>query len=56
MGIGPVPATRKALERAGLSFSDLGLIELNNNKKTQYTQTRGKAQPQVAKKKNNNNI
>ncbi|WP_024118801.1 thiolase family protein [Thermus thermophilus] len=29
MGIGPVPATRKALERAGLSFSDLGLIELN---------------------------
>ena len=29
MGIGPVPATRKALERAGQSFSDLGLIELN---------------------------
>ena len=29
MGIGPVPATRKALERAGLSLSDLGLIELN---------------------------
>ncbi len=29
MGIGPVPATKKALERAGLSVSDLGLIELN---------------------------
>ncbi len=29
MGIGPVPATRKALERAGISFSDLGLVELN---------------------------
>ena len=29
MGIGPVPATRKALERAGLSLRDIGLIELN---------------------------
>ena len=29
MGMGPVPATRKALERAGLQVSDLGLIELN---------------------------
>ncbi len=29
MGIGPVPATRKALERAGLSASDIGLAELN---------------------------
>ncbi len=29
MGIGPVPATRKVLERAGLSTSDLGLVELN---------------------------
>ncbi|MBA4365921.1 MAG: acetyl-CoA C-acyltransferase [Coprothermobacter sp.] len=29
MGIGPVPATRKALERAGLSLDDIGLIELN---------------------------
>ncbi len=29
MGIGPVPATRKALERAGLTVSDLGLIEMN---------------------------
>jgi len=29
MGYGPVPATRKALERAGLSIEDLGLIELN---------------------------
>ena len=29
MGIGPVPATRKALQRAGLVVEDLGLIELN---------------------------
>jgi acetyl-CoA acetyltransferase family protein len=29
MGIGPVPATRKALERANLSLDDIGLIELN---------------------------
>ncbi|RTH07374.1 acetyl-CoA C-acyltransferase [Thermus scotoductus] len=29
MGIGPVPATKKALERAGLTLKDLGLIELN---------------------------
>ncbi|MEP7251799.1 MAG: acetyl-CoA C-acyltransferase [Ginsengibacter sp.] len=29
MGIGPVPASQKALERAGLSVSDLDLIELN---------------------------
>jgi len=29
MGIGPVPATRKALQRAGLQLSDLGLAELN---------------------------
>ena len=29
MGIGPVPATRKALERAGLSVADLHAIELN---------------------------
>ena len=29
MGIGPVPATRKALERAKLSMEDVGLVELN---------------------------
>lgn len=29
MGIGPVPATEKALKRAGISKNDLGLIELN---------------------------
>jgi 3-oxoadipyl-CoA thiolase len=29
MGIGPVPATRKALARAGLSVADLKLVELN---------------------------
>jgi acetyl-CoA C-acetyltransferase len=29
MGIGPVPATQKALQRAGLSMKDIGLVELN---------------------------
>ncbi len=29
MGVGPVPATRKALERAGIGVADLDLIELN---------------------------
>ncbi|WP_337871412.1 3-oxoadipyl-CoA thiolase [Meiothermus sp.] len=29
MGIGPVPATQKALQRAGLTLQDIGLIELN---------------------------
>jgi len=29
MGLGPVPATRKALQRAGLTIEDIGLVELN---------------------------
>jgi acetyl-CoA acetyltransferase len=29
MGIGPVPATKKALQRAGLQLKDIGLVELN---------------------------
>jgi acetyl-CoA acyltransferase len=29
MGIGPVPAVRKVLDRAGLALGDIGLIELN---------------------------
>jgi 3-oxoadipyl-CoA thiolase len=29
MGVGPVPATQKALQRAGLAINDIGLIELN---------------------------
>jgi 3-oxoadipyl-CoA thiolase len=29
MGIGPVPATKKALQRAGLQIKDMGLVELN---------------------------
>ena len=29
MGIGPVPATHKALERAGLKLADIDLIEIN---------------------------
>lgn len=29
MGYGPIPATRKALERAGFTVEDIGLVELN---------------------------
>jgi 3-oxoadipyl-CoA thiolase len=29
MGLGPITATRKALQRAGLTIDDIGLIELN---------------------------
>ena len=29
MGLGPIPATQKALKRAGLSIQDIGLVELN---------------------------
>jgi acetyl-CoA acetyltransferase len=29
MGIGPVPAIRKALGRAGLTMNDIGLVEIN---------------------------
>jgi 3-oxoadipyl-CoA thiolase len=29
MGLGPVPATKKVLQRAGLQMKDIGLVELN---------------------------
>nr|WP_180166613.1 thiolase family protein [Stenotrophomonas sp. SbOxS2]NYT99466.1 thiolase family protein [Stenotrophomonas sp. SbOxS2] len=29
MGIGPIPATRKALERAGITVADLDVVEIN---------------------------
>jgi len=29
MGLGPIPATRKVLERAGLSIGDLDVVEIN---------------------------
>jgi acetyl-CoA acetyltransferase len=29
MGYGPVPATRKALQHAGLEMKEIGLVELN---------------------------
>ncbi|MBI5824857.1 MAG: acetyl-CoA C-acetyltransferase [Chloroflexi bacterium] len=29
MGYGPIPATRKALQRAGLKMQDIGLVEIN---------------------------
>jgi acetyl-CoA C-acetyltransferase len=36
MGYGPVPATKKALAKAGLSLSDIGLIEVNEAFAAQY--------------------
>jgi acetyl-CoA acyltransferase 2 len=36
MGIGPVPATRKALEKAGLTLADMDLIEVNEAFAAQY--------------------
>ena len=36
MGIGPVPATRKALEKAGLKLEDIDLIEVNEAFAAQY--------------------
>ena len=36
MGIGPVPATRKALQRAGLKLDDIDLIEVNEAFAAQY--------------------
>jgi acetyl-CoA acetyltransferase family protein len=36
MGMGPAPATRKALERAGLTLQDLDLIEVNEAFAGQY--------------------
>jgi acetyl-CoA acyltransferase 2 len=36
MGIGPVPATRRALEKAGLKLADLDLIEVNEAFAAQY--------------------
>lgn len=35
MGLGPVPATQKALRRAGLSIDDIGAVELNEAFATQ---------------------
>jgi acetyl-CoA acetyltransferase family protein len=36
MGMGPVPATRKVLDRAGLSLQDIDLIEVNEAFAAQY--------------------
>jgi acetyl-CoA acetyltransferase family protein len=36
MGIGPVPATRAALKKAGLSLSDMDLVEVNEAFAAQY--------------------
>jgi acetyl-CoA acyltransferase 2 len=36
MGIGPVPAIRKALEKAGLKLSDIDLVEVNEAFACQY--------------------
>lgn len=36
MGMGPVPASRKALERAGLGIADMDLVEVNEAFAAQY--------------------
>jgi acetyl-CoA acyltransferase 2 len=36
MGIGPVPAARRALERAGLALDDIDLVEINEAFAVQY--------------------
>jgi acetyl-CoA acetyltransferase len=36
MGIGPVPAARRVLERTGLSLDDMDLIEVNEAFAAQY--------------------
>jgi len=36
MGIGPVPATRQALQKAGLKLSDIDLVEVNEAFAAQY--------------------
>jgi acetyl-CoA acyltransferase 2 len=36
MGIGPVPASRRALESAGLSLGDMSLVEVNEAFAPQY--------------------
>jgi len=36
MGYGPVPATRKLLERTGIGLGDIGLVELNEAFAAQY--------------------
>lgn len=36
MGIGPVPATKRALKKAGLSLNDIDLVEINEAFAAQY--------------------
>ena len=36
MGYGPVPATKKALEKAGMSLAEIELVELNEAFAAQY--------------------
>ncbi len=45
MGIGPVPASRKALARAGLSAADLDLVELNEAFASQSVAVDPRARP-----------
>ena len=40
MGIGPAPASRKALERAGLTLDDMDLVEVNEAFAPQYAAVR----------------
>ena len=48
MGMGPAPAIRKALERAGLSLDQLDLVEINEAFAPQYLAVREGARPRPA--------
>src|SRR5207302_6393545 len=37
MGLGPVPATARALDRAGLALADMDLIEVNEARSEEHT-------------------
>ena len=43
MGVGPIPASRKALERAGLAIDDIDLVELNEAFASQSLASRPRA-------------
>ncbi len=47
MGIGPVPAVRKAITRAGLELTDIDLFELNEAFAAQSPEHRGDPRPRA---------
>ena len=49
MGYGPVPASRKALERAGIGVADLDLVELNEAFAEPVARVHRRARPRPGK-------